>query len=109
MSKDRKDKEMICGLTADERHLLQQELNDLPDVMPPRAVWERIREQAEAEGLIGQSAMRRPMSWRGGLGLAAAAGFLPRQTSRDAAAGRDCRASRVCARYACPHRCAITT
>ena len=76
MSKDRKDKEMICGLTADERHLLQQELNDLPDVMPPRAVWERIREQAEAEGLIGQSAMRRPMSWRGGLGLAAAVAMV---------------------------------
>ncbi len=76
MSQDRKDKEMICGLTADERDLLQQELRGLPDAMPPRAVWERIREQAEAEGLIGQSALRRPMSWYGGLGLAAAVALV---------------------------------
>lgn len=72
MSKDKKDKEMICGLTADERDLLQQELGKLPDAMPPRAVWQRIREQAEAEGLISTGVMRRPMTWSGGLGLAAA-------------------------------------
>lgn len=72
MSSDRKDEEMICGLTADERKLLHLELNALPDVMPPRAVWHRIREQAEAEGLIGQRPMRRPMTWYGGVGLAAA-------------------------------------
>ena len=72
MSKDKKDKEMICGLTADERDLLQQELRRLPDVMPPRAVWHRIREQAEAEGLIKTGVMRRPMTWNSGLGLAAA-------------------------------------
>jgi len=72
MSKDKKDKEMICGLTADERDLLQQELRGLPDTMPPRAVWQRIREQAEAEGLISTGVMRRPMTWNGGLGLAAA-------------------------------------
>lgn len=76
MSKDRKDKEMICGLTADERDLLQQELRALPEVMPPRDVWHRIREQGEAEGLIKQSAMRRPMSWNGGLGLAAAVALM---------------------------------
>jgi hypothetical protein len=40
--------------------------------MPPRAVWHRIREQAEAEGLINTGVMRRPMTWNGGLGLAAA-------------------------------------
>jgi hypothetical protein len=72
MSKDKKDKEMICGLTADERDLLQQELRGLPDAMPPRAVWHRIREQAEAEGLIKTGVMRRPMTWNSGLGLAAA-------------------------------------
>ena len=76
MSKDNKDKEMICGLTADERDLLQQELRGLPDVMPPRAVWQRIREQAEAEGLIKQGMMRRPLTWNGGLGLAAAAALV---------------------------------
>jgi len=72
MSSDKKDEEMICGLTADERELLQTELKGLPDVMPPRAVWHRIREQAEAEGLISQTRMRRPMTWHGGVGLAAA-------------------------------------
>jgi len=72
MSSNEKDDEMICGLTADERDLLQLGLNELPDAMPPRAVWQRIREQAEAEGLISQVPMRRPMTWHGGVGLAAA-------------------------------------
>ena len=72
MSKDRKDEEMICGLTANERDLLQHELRALPDVMPPREVWHRIREQAEAEGLVSRRPMRRPVTWYGGVGLAAA-------------------------------------
>jgi hypothetical protein len=61
MTKDVKDEEMICGLTADER-----------DTMPPRAVWHRIREQAEAEGLIVKPALRRQSSWYLGGSLAAA-------------------------------------
>jgi hypothetical protein len=48
MTKDVKDEEMICGLTADERDALRNGLLGLPDTMPPRAVWHRIREQAEA-------------------------------------------------------------
>lgn len=76
MSKDRKGQKMICGLTADERDLLQAELRALPDVMPPREVWERIREQAEAEGLIGRGVLSRPMTWHGGLGLAAAVALV---------------------------------
>ena len=63
---------MICGLTADERDLLRLGLNELPEAMPPRAVWLRIREQAEAEGLLGEGPMRRPLTWHGGIGLAAA-------------------------------------
>ena len=72
MSSDNKDEEMICGLTADEQGVLRRELRMLPDTMPPRAVWHRIREQAEAEGLIKQAIIRRPMSWYSGVGLAAA-------------------------------------
>jgi hypothetical protein len=72
MSNDNKDEEMICGLTADEQGVLRRELRMLPDTMPPRAVWHRIREQAEAEGLIKQDSLRKPMSWYSGVGLAAA-------------------------------------
>ena len=71
MSSDRKDDEMICALTADEYNALLQGLRGLPETMPPRAVWQRIREQAEAEGLITTSPMRRPVRWQGGLALAA--------------------------------------
>jgi hypothetical protein len=72
MTKNAKDEEMICGLTADERSALQEGLRSLPDTMPPRAVWHRIREQAEAEGLIGKPVARRPSTWYAGVGLAAA-------------------------------------
>ena len=72
MSNDDKDEEMICGLTAAEQGVLRRELRMLPDTMPPRAVWNRIREQAEAEGLIKQDNLRKPMNWYSGVGLAAA-------------------------------------
>ncbi len=72
MSSDEKDDEMICALTADEYAALRKGLNELPDTMPPRAVWHRIREQAEAEGLLGPA--RQPSRrWYAGAGLAAAA------------------------------------
>ena len=72
MTKDVKDEEMICGLTADERDTLRSGLRGLPDTMPPRAVWHRIREQAEAEGLIAKPALRRQTTWYLGGSLAAA-------------------------------------
>jgi len=73
MTKDVKDKDMIYGLTADERDALRDGLASLPDTMPPRAVWRRIREQAEAEGLIRRRMAHRPSSWYLGGGIAAAA------------------------------------
>ena len=72
MTKDAKDEDMICGLTADERDALRAGLLGLPDTMPPRAVWHRIREQAEAEGLIGKPVTRRPSTWYLGGSIAAA-------------------------------------
>ena len=72
MTKDVKDEEMIYGLTADERDALRDGLNSLPETMPPRAVWHRIREQAEAEGLISRPAGRRPSTWYLGGSMAAA-------------------------------------
>ncbi len=67
-----KDDEMIYGLTADERYLLQQELSALTDTMPPRVVWDRIVRQATAEGLIHDPFARRRSTWFGGFAIAAA-------------------------------------
>ncbi len=72
MAKEIKDEEMICALTADERDMLLRGLDELQDTMPPRIVWNRIREQAQAEGLIGTTASQRPLTWFTGLGIAAA-------------------------------------
>jgi hypothetical protein len=73
MSGNKKEDEMICALTADEHAALQTGLDALPDTMPPRVVWQRIREQAEAEGLIVVKDSRKRSMWYMGAGLAAAA------------------------------------
>ena len=65
------DDEMICGLTAAERDALQRGLNALTDTMPPRIVWDRIRQQAAAEGLIRNPAAQRPTAWFAGFAIAA--------------------------------------
>ena len=75
MASDRKDEEMIYGLTVDEHDALQHGLRELPDTMPPRAVWQRICEQAEAEGLFKRAMTQRPSTWYAGIGLAAAIAF----------------------------------
>jgi hypothetical protein len=41
--------------------------------MPPRDVWRRIREQAEAEGLLRSPQQRNQRTWYLGAGIAAAA------------------------------------
>ena len=65
---------MICALTADEQNALRAGLAALPDTMPPRDVWRRIREQGEAEGLLGATGgPRRKTYWYAGIGAAAAA------------------------------------
>lgn len=71
MSNDEKDEEMICALTADEHVALRRGLGQIPQTMPPREVWQRIREQAEAEGLIRKPGSAR--RWYLGAGVAAAA------------------------------------
>jgi len=73
MSNDVKEEEMICALTADEHVALQKGLRELPLTMPPRDVWLRIKEQAEAEGLLIQNVARKHNKWYAGVGLAAAA------------------------------------
>jgi hypothetical protein len=76
MADSARDDEMICALTAGQHRELQKRLRDLDDTMPPRAVWQRIREQAEAEGLLRQSAARRRTVWMSAAGLAAAAALV---------------------------------
>ena len=73
MSNEKKEDEMICALTADEHVSLQQGLRALPDTMPPRQVWARIREQAEAEGLFTDPQAQSRNGWYLGAGVAAAA------------------------------------
>jgi len=78
MSNDEKesskeDEQMICALTADEMVALREGLQSLSDTMPPRNVWLRIREQAQAEGLLTQPKARTHNRWYAGVGLAAAA------------------------------------
>jgi hypothetical protein len=75
MSGEQKDEEMIYALTADEHTALQRGLEGLPDTMPPRVVWQRIREQAEAEGLVRGSRLGNRSLWLKGAGVAAAALF----------------------------------
>jgi hypothetical protein len=70
MSDEGKDEEMICGLTMDEQEVLRRELRELPETMPPRIVWDRIREQGEAEGLLQAKSSGRP-TWMAGLAIAA--------------------------------------
>ena len=72
MASDRKDTMMNYGLTVDEHDALQRGLKELPDTMPPRVVWQRIRAQAEAEGLLKRPVAMRAVTWYGA-GLAAAA------------------------------------
>src|SRR5210317_2424689 len=74
MSGNKKDDEMICALTADEQMALRAGLAALPDTMPPRDVWRRIREQGEAEGLLGAAGGgQRKTVWYAGIGAVAAA------------------------------------
>jgi len=70
-NEQKQDEMMNCGLSVAERDLLQAHLQRLPDSMPPRAVWQRIEEQARAERLFAPRISERTR-WLAGAGLAAA-------------------------------------
>jgi hypothetical protein len=72
MTNESQEQDMIFGLTADERDALHHGLRNLPETMPPRVVWERIREQAHAEGLLKTQGTSK-WQWSLGAGVAAAA------------------------------------
>ena len=65
------DEVMNSGLSIQERDVLQTKLGQLEDTVPPRAVWQRIQEQARAEGLFTPRIGERT-KWLAGAGLAAA-------------------------------------
>lgn len=73
---DGKEEAMIAGLTAEQHDALKAGLRALPETPPPRVVWERIREQGEAEGLFKSGAKGSPRRWYLGGGLAAAAALV---------------------------------
>ncbi len=66
------DETMNGVLSVNELERLQQGLGDLPETMPPRSVWQRIEEQARAEGLLGTPASQQRIRWLAGVGIAAA-------------------------------------
>lgn len=73
---DGKEEAMIAGLTAEQHDALQAGLRALPDTPPPRVVWERIQEQADAEGLFKSGVKAPSRQWYLGGGLAAAAALV---------------------------------
>lgn len=68
---DHRHDAVSCGLNAEQRALLQSNLQNLEDTVPPRAVWQRIDQQARAEGLFRARVSERS-KWLAGAGLAAA-------------------------------------
>ena len=68
---DTTEERMNCGLSVAERDLLQTRLGALEDTMPPREVWQRIEQQARAEGLFERRFGEAP-KWLAGAGIAAA-------------------------------------
>ena len=74
MMNDGKEAAMIAGLTTAQHDALKAGLRALPETPPRRVVWQRIREQGEAEGLCKPAARTR--QWYLGGGLAAALAVL---------------------------------
>lgn len=67
---------MNSGLSAAEHKILQAKLRGLPDTMPPRTVWNRIKDQARAEGLLSSVRTRQGFKWATGAAIAAAVAMM---------------------------------
>jgi len=71
------DETMNCGLGVRERELLYAGLRQLPEAMPPRAVWQRIEAQAHAEGLLSDRRFTSArFKWIAGTAMAAAVALV---------------------------------
>lgn len=69
---DEQEDAVNSGLGVAERDLLLRGLHQLPDAPPPRQVWQRLAEQAAAEGLLQPTRKSHRTHWFLGAGLAAA-------------------------------------
>ena len=74
------DDEMNAGLSVAEHEILRKELGALPDTMPPRAVWQRIEDQARAEGLFTVKHHFERYKWFAGAAIAATVAMIALNT-----------------------------
>jgi hypothetical protein len=65
------DDQMTAGMSAAARATLHTRLREMPDTVPPRAVWQRIEEQARAEGLFRPVHAIERLKWIAGPAIAA--------------------------------------
>lgn len=74
MAKDQSPQDEVMNgvLSVDELERLKRRLGELPETMPPRAVWHRIQEQVRAEGLLSKPVSHQRVKWLVGAGIAAA-------------------------------------
>lgn len=66
----------IIGVSPDEVDRIRQAIRELPDTVPPRAVWERIEELGKAEGLLQKGPNWRGLRWVAGAAVAATVAML---------------------------------
>lgn len=66
----------IIGVRPDEVDRIRQAVRDLPDTVPPRAVWDRIEELGKAEGLLNDGPNWRALRWVAGAAVAATVAML---------------------------------
>lgn len=66
----------IIGVNPSEVDRIRQAIRELPDTVPPRAVWERIEELGKAEGLLKTSLNWTTLRWVAGAAMAATVAML---------------------------------
>lgn len=66
----------IIGVNPSEVDRIRQAIRELPDTVPPRAVWERIEELGKAEGLLKTSPNWTTLRWVAGAAVAATVAML---------------------------------
>lgn len=66
----------IIGVNPGEVDRIRQAIRELPDTVPPRAVWERIEELGKAEGLLKSGPNWTALRWVAGAAVAATVAML---------------------------------